>query len=63
MFLLKVAKQAGILQQMRWTNCSGIAPSFFDGMLAGAAVYDSEANGLTNLYAGRQILDVYKTNP
>jgi hypothetical protein len=34
-------------------------PSFFDGILAGAAVYDHQALGLTDVYGVEQILNVY----
>jgi Tannase and feruloyl esterase len=38
-------------------------PSFFDGILAGDAVYDPQAFALSSLYAAQQILNVYNANP
>jgi Tannase and feruloyl esterase len=38
-------------------------PLFFDGILAGAPVYDSEATGLSNLYGKEQILNAYNATP
>jgi hypothetical protein len=38
-------------------------PSFFDGILAGAAVYDHQALGLTDVYGVEQILNVYNATP
>jgi hypothetical protein len=38
-------------------------PAFFDGILAGDAVYDQEALGLTEVYSVEQILNVYNANP
>jgi hypothetical protein len=37
-------------------------PSFFDGILAGDAVYDPQAGALSSLYAAQQILNVYNAN-
>jgi hypothetical protein len=38
-------------------------PSFFDGILASAAVYEGEASALSNLYGRQQILNAYNANP
>jgi feruloyl esterase len=38
-------------------------PSFFDGILAGAPVYDNEAATLGLIYGREQILNVYNANP
>jgi tannase/feruloyl esterase len=38
-------------------------PSFFDGIIAGAPVYDWEANELSILYGREQILNAYNANP
>jgi hypothetical protein len=38
-------------------------PTFFDGILAGAPAYDSEAIGLSNLYGKEQMLNAYNANP
>jgi hypothetical protein len=38
-------------------------PSFFDGILAGAAVYEGEASNLSNVYGREQIINAYNANP
>jgi hypothetical protein len=38
-------------------------PSFFDGILAGDAVYEGEASALSNVYGREQIINAYNANP
>jgi hypothetical protein len=38
-------------------------PTFFDGIVAGAPAYDSEAIGLSNLYSKEQMLNAYNATP
>ena len=55
-----------------WTGCSTGGrqamvmsqnfPSFFDGILAGAADFDQEAQALTDTYSIEQFLNVYNSN-
>jgi Tannase and feruloyl esterase len=56
-----------------WTGCSTGGrqamvmsqnfPSFFDGILAGAADYDQQAQALGDTYSIEQLLSVYSSNP